>query len=156
MVLGPLAGRADDLYRTGSCPAFSNGSMSLWNKFKKNAIELLPLTSGYPHCVCRSPKSAQILFWQSPHFISYMNGNQVFLSGCCYRSIDLTAIDSTNEELGAQHNGVWLQECVYKNIFGLREQWKKRKQKQVVRTPRRDRNLYIIWKAHHWLCRWNA
>jgi len=29
MELGPLAGRAGDLYRTGSCPAFSNGSMSL-------------------------------------------------------------------------------------------------------------------------------
>ena len=37
--------------------------------------------------------------------VGYKNDNQVFLSGCCYRSIDLTAIDSANVELGAQHIG---------------------------------------------------
>ena len=45
---------------------------------------------------------------------------------------------------------------VFIKISSGSESMKRKKQKQVVRTPRRDRNLYIIWKASYWLCRWNA
>ena len=45
-----------------------------------------------------------------------MSGNQVFLSGCCYRSIDITASDSGNAELGAQHTGLWAEKYPYNNL----------------------------------------
>jgi hypothetical protein len=40
---------------------------------------------------------------QNPHFDHYENKNQAKMSGCCYRSIDITAIDFENVECGAQH-----------------------------------------------------
>jgi hypothetical protein len=60
------------------------------------------LPQGCMHYLMQLPK---ILFWQSPHSSYYKNNNQVKLSGCCYRSIDFTAIDSGKVELGAQHIG---------------------------------------------------
>jgi hypothetical protein len=58
--------------------------------------------------------------------VGYKNDNQVFLSGCCYRSIDLTAIDSANVELGAQHIGLWAGKYTYNNISPFKAYRKKR------------------------------
>jgi hypothetical protein len=47
---------------------------------------------------------AQIHFGQSPNSSHCGNEDQVELSGCCYRSIDFTAIDSENTGLEAHYH----------------------------------------------------
>ena len=62
-----------------------------------------PKHAGYTYDIIQPSKMAQIPFRQSPHSDHYKNRNQVELSGCGYRSISFSAIDSECVELGAQH-----------------------------------------------------
>jgi hypothetical protein len=71
-----------------------------------HALAYMPDLASYSYCLIQHSQIGLNPFRQSSHFIHDPNEDQVKLSGCGYRSIDLNAIDSANVERGAQHTGV--------------------------------------------------
>ena len=115
-----------------------------------------PRIASYTYCFMQLSQIGLNHLWAESYSIYYQNKEQVELSGCCYRSIDFTAIDSENAELGAQRHHLQGRKLIYNILVADYLSSKKSGGLQVTHTTRSRvqssypsswlwRGPYLLW-----------